>query len=399
MKRQFKRRSNEGSALVLAVCITATVGLMGASLLAFADYQIGAMERARQDNVAMAVAEAGANAAFAVLKTNFANKDNSALFPATAYNGGTYDVTVTSVEDDKAQIKSVGISGTSTQTVIVDVRDFSTGTEGSGGGEGSGPDTTTPWGHAVFVNGSITHNGAGTAFGNVRCNATMTCNGSLNWGSATNPVAIACKTKFSANGSITIRGSVTAPTISINGSKSIDQQIIATPPTIAFPTLDLTPFYNVAVANNQVYAGTSYNGSQTWGTIPGGVRWYNGNFSANGSTTFSGCIIATGSISFNGGVTQTQVNQLPAFVSRDSTVTCNGSHTVNGLVYSKGNLTWNGAGSLNGGILCGGSLTFNGSYGNIYWSNYIPSTNTTSGGTGGGEGTTAPQVGVTAWQK
>ena len=240
MKARMMKLSSkkDGSALVLAMCMTAIVTLSAASLMLFADYQVDAVKRAREDNAAVVLAEAGANAAFAILKTNFANKSNAGLFPATSYNGGTYDATVTAVGTDKAQIRCVGISGSSTQTVIVDVRDFSAGTSTNGGGGSADP--TSPWGQSVFVNGVLSHNGSGTAYGNVRCNQNIQCNGSLAWGSASNPCVVKCSGQFSGNGSINIRGSLTAPQIQINGSDQVQSKTIAAVPQMAMPTLAVT---------------------------------------------------------------------------------------------------------------------------------------------------------------
>ena len=387
MKAQMMKLNSkkDGSALVLAMCITAIVTLSAASLMLFADYQLDAMKRAREDNAAIVLAEAGANAAYAVIKTNFANKDNASLFPVTSYNGGSYDATVTSVGSDKAQIKCVGISGTSTQTVIVDIRDFTVGS-----GSSTNVDMTSPYAYTIFSNGDITFNGSGNLMGNVRCNQSITGNGSFNWGAATNPCYVYVTQTFNANGNSTLAGMVYAPTV--NAKASVPRTIQAVP-MIAMPTLPFASYYNTAVANGQVFAGGTVSG--TIGTIPGGVRWYNGSLTVNGGVSYVGCVIATGSINFKGGCTATPVAGLPLVASRDGSVTLSGSRNITGLVYSFQDYTCNGAGTLRGTVICGGHLTLNGSYGVHGYLN----TGLGDGGGGGSGGTTNPVIGVTAWQK
>jgi hypothetical protein len=374
------KKGKDGSAIVLTMCITTLITMSAASLMLFADYQVGAVERARQDNVAMAIAEAGANAAYATLKTNFANKDNASLFPVTTYNNGYFDATVTSVGSNKAQISCVGVSGISTQTVVVDIQDFTIPV--------AAVDATSPYGHSIFVNGSGTMNGSGNVYGSVRCNQDLRANGSFLWGTPSNACNVYCSVEFRANGSATLHGMCYAP--NVNAPAGVPRTVQAVP-QVPFPTLDLSSYYNTAVANGQVYAGGTYSGGSI-GVIPGGVRWYNGALTMNGGVNYSGCIIATGEINFKGGCTQTKVGNLPAVISRDGGVTLSGSRTMQGLVYSKGNFTCNGSGRLDGTVLVGGTMTLNGSYGIIAYEYCDP-------GNGGSAGSSTPDVGVTAWQK
>lgn len=369
----------KGFAMLLVMVITALVTMAGASVMLFADYQINSFKRARDANAAISIAEAGANEAFAIISANFANKDNADLFPSTSFNDGAYDVTVTSVGSNSAQIMCVGISGTSTQTVIVDVKDFGTPTPGT--------DPTGPWAHTLFVNGRATVNGSGNCYGSVRCNQDFRANGTFEWGSPGNPVDVYCSVEFQANGVSTLDGMVYAPSISAPGGVP---QTVQAVPAIAMPTLDLTPYYNLALANGQVFSGGTVSGSI--GTIPGGVRWYNGAATFNGGVNYAGCIIATGSINFKGGCDQTKVGQLPAVVSRDGSVTLSGARTMQGLIYSSGDFTCNGSGEENGTIIVGGNMTLNGAYGLFTYDYSFPSLPGTLG-------TTNSDVGVTAWQK
>jgi cytoskeletal protein CcmA (bactofilin family) len=212
----------------------------------------------------------------------------------------------------------------------------------------------------------------------------MDCNGSFEWGSATSLVQVAvCSAAkgLKVSGNATVHGTVSAPVISVTGQKTIDIENIGPVTAVTFPTVengmvDWTPFYNIAVANNQVFGSQTINGNANW-AIPGGVRWINGDLRVNGggNLTYSGCVIATGSIRINGGMTHTRLANLPALVSRDSTITMNGAHSIGGLVYAKGDITWNGSGTFTGSILCGGNMTFNGTYGILGYSYCEPNPN------------------------
>lgn len=390
---QVGQEGSRGSALITLMIIILLVSIAGASMVGFAKQQVYAVAKVRDYLKAQAYAEAGANEAYNTLKTNFALRSDPGNFPPRTFGDGNYAVSVQSVSSDLAAIVSTGMVGSVKSVVKMDVKNYVPATGGS-----SPPPRTNPWGHTILCNGYITHNGAGTCYGSVHANNYITCNGTIAWGSAGSNIYVSAHSSskgFRANGSATIMGTVQAPVITVNGTKNITTEIVSDPGTVAFPTPDLTAYYNIAAANGQVFSSQSLNGSVNWGAIPGGVKWINGTFTQNGALTYSGCIIATGNITFNGSVNQTRVGDLPAIVSRDGTVKVNGSHTVKGLVFSKGDLTWNGSGTIDGAILVGGNMTFNGSYGLLAYTYSEPG----DAGGGGGGGSGSDLVGVTAWQK
>jgi hypothetical protein len=221
----------------------------------------------------------------------------------------------------------------------------------------------------------------------VRCNQDIRTTGSFSWGTVANPIDVYCTVEFRANGSAVLEGMVYAPSVTAPGGVPRTIQAV---PAVAMPVLDLTPYYSLALANGQVLAGGTVSGNI--GTIPGGVRWYNGAVTVNGGVSYVGCVIATGSINFKGGCTQTKVNSLPALVSRDGTVTLSGARSMQGLIYAWSDLTANGAGTEDGTMIVGGNLTLNGSYGLFTYDYSFPSVD-------GTDGTQDVDVGVTAWQK
>jgi hypothetical protein len=396
MNIPVNKNTRRGAALVTLMVVILIVSIAGAAMVGFAKQQAYSITRVRDYLKAQAYAEAGANAAYNVIKTNFADASDPSKFPAVAFGDGGYDVTVTVVGDDQASIVAVGQCGNATITVKADVKNMQPVQQQPSGPPVLPPDN--PWGYSVLVNGYITHNGAGTAFGKVHVNNYLTQNGSIEWGSDADPMQVSCSgaNGFIGNGSISIHGTIRAPQIQINGTEHVHQKLVQSVPTVPFPTLDLTPYYQIALANGQVFSSQSPNGDVNWGLIPGGVKWISGTFSQNGSLSYQGAIIATGNITFNGSVTQTKYQQLPAIISRDGYVKVNGSHQINGLVYAKGDCTWNGAGHIYGSILVGGNLTFNGSYGNIYYDFSQPSPDPAGGG--GGSGVSDHCV-ITAWQQ
>jgi len=396
-KRGDKRR--KGSAMITVLALIGVVMITTLYLTTFAKNQSGLVKGTHDYLGAKALAEAGASEAYAILKANWNAKGNSANFPQRSLGGGTYQATVTTVNTNRAGISCTATYGSKTATVKIDVANVASNTSSSGSGSGTTP-PTSPWAYSVLINGYLTMNGAGINYDYLQVNSYISVNGTMTWGSAGSNVHVSCSDSsqgFSGNGTITINGSLVAPKITINGTKTITTQVITNVPVVSFPTPDLTAYYTIAVANGQVYSNLMVNGSTNWGTIPGGIKWVNGTFTQNGTLTYSGCIIATGAIQFNGGFTQTRVGDLPAVVSRDSTVQVNGSHTVQGLVYSKSDTSWNGSGSLVGALLVGGNCSFNGAYGLLSYTYSYPGT-AAGGGSLGGTGGGTPQVAITCWQ-
>ncbi len=377
-----------GAALVTVMIVVMVMALAGASMMSMGSQQAFAVGKVMDGVRAQALAEAGANEAYAILREDFSKKDDPSAFPARQFEGGTYDATVISVGDQAATIISTGVYGRATAVVALDVQDFS-----EGGGDTNLP-PTSPWAHSIFVNGNITHNGAGILIGSVRCNHTIKCNGAFIWGTDSHNCDVYAYTKFRANGVAVVKGTVYSPKIFVWGVDCIRNKVIGPIELVEFPTLDLTPYYQIAQDHGQVYSGRTYNGVENWGEIPGGVRWYNGNVRFNGCLAYSGAIIATGYVQFNGVVVHSRVDDLPAVISRDSYIKINGADIFHGLIYAAGDIRLNGADLLEGSFLCGGNARFNGAYGQIAYSYSVPGT---GGGGGGGGG--EPLVGVTCWHR
>ena len=374
------RKNKNAFALFVILCIISLVGIATASVMAFSSYQYKEVCRTKNNLISMGIAEAGANQAIALLKEDFSNKNNSDLFLKTSFNNGSFDVTVTSVGNNKAQILCEGVYGSSTSIVICDTEDFSYQTPNT--------DSSSPYYYTIFSNGGMIFNGSGNLQGNIRCNQNITCNGTFYWGTDVKNCNVYCSQTFTGHGNdSTLYGTIYSKNVIAPNQIN---RVIQTINMIDIPQLDLVYYYNIAVKNNQVFSGGTLNGNI--GTIAGGVRWYNGDITINSGVSYSGCIIATGNITFKGGCVQTKIGTYPALVSRDGSISLSGTRSMQGLIWSKGDYTCNGSGELNGTVICGGVATFNGSYGLHAYAASVPENE-------GSKDDSGASVGVTAWQK
>ena len=384
-------RGRGGAALVIIMIIIMVMAIAGASMMGMASQQVHSVQRLINRIKAEAIAEAGVAEAYAILRDDFSKRQDDDAFPGKEFAGGVYDACVSEFGDDMARIWCKGEYPVPGDDIVgfyvgMNVKDFSPG------GEGNAP-PTSPWAHSIFVNGRLTHNGAGILIGSVRCNNRIRCNGAFIWGTDSQDCDVYAYTRFRACGVAVVKGTVYSPDIKVCGVGSIREKVIGPIELVEFPVLDLTPYYQIAEEHGQVFSGQTYNGSHSWGEIPGGVRWFNGNLRVNGTLSYAGCIIATGYIKFNGAINQTQVGDLPAVISRDSYIKVNGASIFHGLIYAGGDITYNGAELLEGALLCGGNARFNGAYGQIAYSYSEP------GGPEEGGGDSDAEVGVTAWYR
>ena len=381
-----RRERQRGSALITFLGVILIVSLAAAALVGFARQQAYSVERTKDYIKAQVIAEAGANEAYSLLKTNFAARTNPDLFPQKSFGDGTYDATVTSVGSDAAQITCEAVVGDATATAIMDVKNFGTSTD----------DTllpSNPYAYTWLVNGECRMNGSSVFAGNLHANNNIDVNGSSAWGTETEPVHVtASGSGIVFSGPCTLYGDMKAPAIS--GSFSPGTVTEGPVAIVPFPTLDLTPYYTIAAENGQVVASQTISADTLW-DIPGGVKWVNGSLTVkNGKKlTWTGCLIVTGSIDFKGQFHARPYLDYPTVVARDGTITVNGQHDFQGLMYAGGDITFCGAGVFAGSLLCGGNLRFNGSGARLTYVYSGPGSNGTS------DGTAQDHVAVTAWQK
>jgi len=362
------RGSRAGSALVTVMGVIILIALAGAGMVTLGRQQIFSARRLRDYAKAQIIAESGANAAYCLLKTNFAARSNPDNFPLTQFGDGSYDVSVLSISSNLAAITSTGMCGLARAVVRVDIKNFPISLTNAVPNPGPG----NPYGFSILAGGNLGWMGNSDM---VMSNGWMHCNGAY----SANGINIArgnvesC-VGISMVGGATITGYGKAPVIS---GGTIGTSMVASVPLVAIPDIDLSPYYNAALANGQVYGSRSLSGNVT---PPGGIMWINGSLSL-GNGDYTGCFIATGGIELkttgNGCITNTAVNRYPALVSRDGTILVKQAKTwsFTGLIYCKtGSFDKQGNGDVfgAGAIIAAGDVTKNGGWSGMIWSDPTP---------------------------
>jgi len=139
-------------------------------------------------------------------------------------------------------------------------------------------------------------------------------------------------------------------------------------PAVSLPSFNTDFFnyyYNLANTSGNVYTPADGTENFTTDLAPSkGVIYVNGNVSLEGNITITGCIVATGDIWVNfitrGEVTQNQVGNLPALMSRGGGIWVWDPTTLNGLIYAAGNITFFSLLGQFGDIYVNGSIMSNG---------------------------------------
>lgn len=121
MKRD---KSRQGAALVTVLIVVVLMTLAGATVINLASQQSYAANRVREQVKAQALAEAGANEAYSILKADFSQRESDTAFPEKQFEDGTYDATVTPVGNDMALISCAAGCGAVAATVMCDVKDY-----------------------------------------------------------------------------------------------------------------------------------------------------------------------------------------------------------------------------------------------------------------------------------
>jgi cytoskeletal protein CcmA (bactofilin family) len=342
---------------------------------------------------AIAIAEAGVAQTYSVLATNWGLRYNNSVFPPSNYGGGTYDVTVQvpAGNSNQAILVSTGFYSTVSASVMADLYNYGATNGGGGGGGGSGQGA---YGYAIVSGGTMTWSGSGDVVlgpgAKIHSNDRFKMTGS--GGVEGN---ISSTVKIWLTGSSHITGNAAAPVFDTSGSCITGSKTTGSVAAVAIPNIDLTPYYNAALASGQVYNGNQHFSS---GNVApsGGIMWVNGNLRISSSGQMIGCFIATGNIDITGSGDQIKVANYPAFVSRDGDVDLAGSGQTHGLIYVRiGDFDTSGSGNHIGSIIVGGTYDASGS------GDFMTYENSTPVPPGGGGTTNGPtdQIGISAWYK
>ena len=390
---KMREISRRGSALVTLMVVILLVSIAGAALVGFAKQQAFSITRVRDGLKAQAYAEAGANEAYSVLKAAFANAQDPSKFPVRTFGDGEYDATVTPVGADQASIVSVGKCGAATITVKCDVMDMGPSVPGGGGGA-PGPEPPA-YDYAILVGGYFKFRGCGDISGGGVGGALLHANGEFSiQGSCGANLDITSSTLISAK-NVTIDGNTTAPAYSLHSkTKILGTKTTAAVPAVEIPDIDLTPYYNHALANGEVHNGFSTSASYT---PNGGILWVNGDVQISSHAVINGSIIATGDIHVSGAVEVNAGAYAFAMASRDGEIQNTSSGKITGLIYCRtGDYKHTANGETEGQIIVAGDLEKGGNSDIMVFAKNVP---TPPGGGGGGGSTPTDHVVITAWQQ
>ena len=385
-------RRNEGSALLVAMSVVLTVSLLLGTLASVATQRVYLTKRHIHRTKAQAIAEAGIDYAYSVLQTNFAQRTNAAAFPPTAFAGGTFDVTVIPVSNDVAIINSVGKFGVAAAEVAADARDYGVGV----GGPGGAPIDPAVFDFAVLCGGTFDFGGCGTV---TSTNGTVLfhANGEIDIkGSADVDLDIESSVLILIGNNHVLGGDVTAPELDYNPDKvTIAGDATEEPvPLVTIPDIDLTPYYNWALAHGEVKNGWTTTDSYT---PNGGIVWVNGNVQVSSYAVINGTIIATGDIHISGTADVTAGDEAFSLVSRDGSIQNTSSGTLEGLIYVKtGNYDQTANGTMIGQLIVGGDIKKGGNSDIIVFKRIVPAPPDMGPG-GPGSGTSI--IGISAWSK
>ena len=378
--RKRKHDRSEGYALLIVMVIILTLsvlfGVMHSAGMqrAFMATKLGNRTRA------LTVAETGLTRTYEVLSQDFDARTNAAAFPSGTQGGGTYTVNVTPVSNNVAVLNVRATYRNTTVDITVDVISYKDGQDVYMAWD---PD---PFHQMILAGKDMKWKARNSQVGELQVsNGSLHSNGKLKIeGDNITMLADVTSSKEVELKKTTLDGDARAPKIDIDGDSSVTGTTTTdTVPYMAIPDIDLTPYYVEAVKNGQVINGDLRIKKSEVVNInpPGGILWVNGKVTIDGDGTINGCIIATKDIKIKGTVTQTKVNDYPAFVSREKKIEITGSGTYHGLVYApKGDVNFKKSkkeiladnGSFTGAIIAGKTFKGAGAWSFMAWEDSTP---------------------------
>lgn len=352
-----KTNSSGGYALFSVMLVLLTASVLLGVVLSSSKQRIFMARRLADRTRALAIAETGICQAYDVLATNFNARTNAAAFPSRAFAGGSYALTITAANQNTALVKSRGVFNGIAVEPRVDVgyliqreEVYIPGFECDpfkllvlSGRDMSWKTKKKAVGQLQAVGGFLHSNKKIKLEGeNVEITSDVTAS-----------------KKIEVKNDPTIIGDMTAPQITFKNAPHVTGAVTIRPvPIIPIPKIDLTPYYNEALANHQVFKGDYKirRGATVNLAPPGGIMWINGRLMIDGNGTMAGCFIATRGIRIKGTVTHTKVADYPALIAKDRGIELDSDSTYHGLIYApKGDikLKRKGTGSLTGCAITG----------------------------------------------
>ncbi|MFC1496926.1 hypothetical protein ACFLS1_00445 [Verrucomicrobiota bacterium] len=387
MKTYDKNRN--GAALLTVLMVIMTVTILLGTVISAGIQRTFTTKKLTKRLKATAYAEAGVDEAYSILSTNFAARTNAAMFPAKSYGDGSYDATVIPISNDMALIICTGICEEAVAAVMVDVKNYG----------GSTPGFSVPtWDTnildiAILCGGDFDLNGSGDVTGST--GATIHVNGEIDLHNKDITVGnLQSSVSIDGGPQADVTGNATAPDIDVDVSGTETEQAVD---NIAIPEIDLTPYYNEALANSEVIDGDVHWAGDNLNPA-GGIIWVNGNVDISSDTVINGTVIATGyiHISANNGSKFSETNGYPLFVSRDSYIRNQCSGDIDGFIYvPNGDYIHSANGTVDGMIVVGGDIDKTGNSDIMTYEFCWPTPPGGDSGPGSGEDV----IGISAWQQ
>ena len=399
---QRKVDRKEGFALVVVLFFVATISTFLAMLAVSSSNRAATATRLTNQIKAKAMAEAGCEYGYAILSTDWDARYDPSAFPdsegtqlssasspevhiSSSKSPAKYTIDVEPVGTHAALVTSTGTCGSVTAVSIVSVQNLG----------GSSDDGTVLDGEAfaygILCGQEIHFTGCGLI---TAPNAKIHSNGAMILsGTAGAGINLSSSILVELKGNASVEGDVTAKDVIYKKASAIKGAVTKTTVApIAIPDIDLTPYYNWALKNGEVYNGFSSSASYT---PKGGILWVNGdvNWSGGPGTTVNGSIIATGQINIAGQVNVTPTTCAFGLAARDGEIQITSTGTLRGLMYcKKSNFHMTANGTVIGQIIVNGNIEKAGT--SDILGDYVQSIPSPPG-----EASFTDYIAITAWQK
>jgi hypothetical protein len=373
--------------LFVILIVTAVVGVAVSSSINKAFRARKLADRTR----AIAIAEAGAEFAYSVLRTNFSARSNPAAFPAADYGGGRYHLAVRPSGSNMARILSTGLCGAADADVVLDIRNYG----GGGSSAPANPIDGDAFDYAIVCGGSFRFAGCGS-ISSTNGRTRIHSNGELTIaGDAQADVDLSSSAKIKVKSPKDIDGSLTAPVLDVHHKANIaDGESEEPVAQVEIPEIDLTPWANYAQDNGTYFDQGSWTPPSHPYTPPGGVVYVTGDASI--THDFNGTIIANGKVKLSG---QADINAEGTFavVSRDGKVDNTSSGTIKGTIYCMtGDYKQTANGRHEGQLIVAGDISKGGNSDVVVFKQALL---TPPGDDDGSDAAGSDVIGISAWQK
>lgn len=373
--RKTPDRSQTGSSLIVAMAIVTLAAAGAGGLFLYAGSQATMGRRSDDYLRARAIAESGLNVTYNMLRSNFRANYSPGVLAATNFGGGTYQVSFRDGGNNTnlATLVATGTFHGAMATVAINLRYYPEVVTTTYGSYSTiyGPYTFT---NTLLVGGNVDWTGGGSFADGSRAHANgyISLGGSADWAkSATGTLYVSSSTKFSLDsGSATLEATwVKAPVItSYKAGNLTATKYVQSVAQIPIPTIELSPFYTMALKGGQVKTNYNLQPSGSY-TVPGGFMWVVGDLDIKGAVC--GCFVATGNITLESGAVVTPYAPgFPTLLARDGQIKMTGQADITGVVIAQNSgVNWNGGGNVrNGALVCSGALSKGGSSGSVGFS-------------------------------